>query len=49
MIYTLIGILVLLWIVGLLARVGGGFIHVLLGLALIIFLFNLFTGRRVGL
>jgi hypothetical protein len=45
MIYTLISLLVLFWIVGLLTKVGGAFIHGLLVLALIIFVFNLITGR----
>jgi len=48
MIYTLIGLLLFFWVVGLVARVGGDFVHFLLGLAVVIFLFNLFTGRRVG-
>lgn len=46
MIYTLISLLVLFWLVGLVAHVGGGFIHGLLVLALIVFVFDLLTGRR---
>lgn len=45
MIYTLISILLLFWVVGMLARVGGDFVHLLLGLAVVVFLFNMFTGR----
>lgn len=45
MIYTLISLLLLFWVIGLVAHIGGGFIHTLLVLALIVFVFNLFTGR----
>lgn len=48
MLYTLISLLVLFWIVGLVANVGGGLIHMLLVIALCLFFFNLFTGRRAG-
>ncbi len=46
MLYTLISLLVLFWIVGMVAHVGGGLIHGLLVLALIVFVFDLITGRR---
>ena len=46
MLWTIIGILLVLWLVGLVAEVGGGLIHLLLVAALVVFLFNLFTGRR---
>ncbi|MBU6454029.1 MAG: lmo0937 family membrane protein [Cyanobacteria bacterium REEB67] len=46
MIYTLISLLVFFWIVGLVAHIGGSFIHTLLVLAVAIFLFNVITGRR---
>ncbi|MBX9725100.1 MAG: lmo0937 family membrane protein [Candidatus Obscuribacterales bacterium] len=46
MLYTLISLLVLFWLVGMVAHVGGGFIHGLLVLALIVFVFDLITGRR---
>lgn len=45
MIYTLISLLLLFWLIGLVANVGGGFIHALLVLALAVFLINLLTGR----
>ncbi len=48
MIYTLISLLVLFWLVGLVAHVGGSFIHGLLVLALIVFVFDLVTGRRAS-
>ena len=46
MLYTIIGILVVLWLVGLLAHIGGGLIHILLVIALIVFIYNMITGRR---
>jgi hypothetical protein len=46
MLWTLLTILLLLWIVGLAMDVAGGFIHVLLVVAAIILLFNLLSGRR---
>ena len=49
MIYTLISLLVLFWLVGLVAHIGGSFIHGLLVLALCIFVFNLITGRKASI
>ena len=46
MIYTLISLLVLFWLIGLVAHIGGSLIHALLVLALIVFVFNLITGRK---
>lgn len=48
MLYTLISILLFFWLVGLVVHIGGGFIHTLLVVALCLFLFNMFTGRRAG-
>ena len=48
MVLTVVGILVVLWLLGLLARVGGGLIHLLLVAAVIAFLYNMITGRRTG-
>jgi hypothetical protein len=48
MIYTLISLLVLFWLVGLVAHIGGAFIHALLVVALVIFVFNMIAGRRAG-
>jgi hypothetical protein len=45
MLYTIISVLILLWVVGLFAHVGGGLIHGLLVLALVVFVFNLVSGR----
>jgi hypothetical protein len=44
-IWTLAVILFVLWIIGFAVHVGGGLIHLLLVLAIIVALFNFFTGR----
>lgn len=44
--WTIIVVLVVLWLVGLLAHIAGGFVHLLLLVALLVLLFNLFAGRR---
>ena len=46
MLWTIIAILFVLWLVGLLANFGGGLIHTLLVIALVLFVVNLLTGRR---
>lgn len=49
MLWTIIAILLVLWLVGLLAHVGGSLIHLLLVVALIVFVINLLTGRRTDI
>ncbi|MEB1807493.1 lmo0937 family membrane protein [Alkalihalobacterium sp. APHAB7] len=46
MFWTLIGILVLLWLLGFSFEIAGGIIHLLIVIALILVIFNLLTGRR---
>lgn len=46
MLYTILVILVVLWLIGLLAHIGGGLIHLLLVIALIVFIYNMIMGRR---
>jgi hypothetical protein len=46
MLWTILVILLVLWLVGLLAHVGGGLIHLLLVIAAIVLIINLLTGRR---
>lgn len=46
MLMLVVGILVVLWLIGLLAHIGGGIIHILLVIALIVFIWNMVTGRR---
>ena len=46
MLYTIIGILFVLWLLGFSMHVGGGLIHALLLIAVVVFLYNLLSGRR---
>jgi hypothetical protein len=45
MIYSLIALLLAFWVVGLFTHIGGGFIHTLLVLAAIVFVYDLLTAR----
>jgi hypothetical protein len=45
MLYSIIALLLAIWLVGLFMHIGGGFIHTLLALALVIFVYDLLTGR----
>jgi hypothetical protein len=47
MLWTIVGILVLLWLLGFIGHIGGAFIHLLLVVAVVVFVINLLTGRRV--
>jgi hypothetical protein len=47
MLYTLAVILVVLWLLGFVAfHVGGGLIHLLLVIAVVVIVYQLITGRR---
>lgn len=46
MLWTIVGILLVLWLLGFSMHVGGGLIHLLLVIALVVFVANLVTGRR---
>jgi hypothetical protein len=46
MLWTILVILLALWLLGLVASVGGAFIHLLLVLAVVVFVAQLLTGRR---
>jgi hypothetical protein len=46
MLMTILGILVVLWLIGFVANIGGGLIHLLLVIAVIVFLANAFSSRR---
>ncbi len=47
MLYALAVILVILWLLGFLAfHVGGGLIHLLLVIALVVIVYQVITGRR---
>jgi len=44
--WAVVVILVVLWLIGLVVHIGGGLIHILLVIALIVLLYNLFVGSR---
>ena len=46
MLWTIAAILLIFWLLGFAFHVAGSLIHVLLVLALVVALFNFFTGRR---
>ena len=47
MLWTVIFVLLVLWLLGFALDVAGGLIHILLVIALIVVVFRLFTGRKV--
>jgi len=47
MLWTVLVILVALWLLGFALNIGGALIHILLIVALVVGLIQLFTGRRV--
>ena len=47
MLWTIIGVLVVLWLLGLVGGVGGSLIHALLVIAAIVWIYNLISGRRI--
>ena len=49
MLWTLIVLLLLFWVVGFAFHVAGGIIHVLLVIAVVLFLVNLLSGRRTAI
>ena len=46
MLWTVFVILVVLWLLGFLGHIGGGLIHILLAIAVIVLIVNLISGRR---
>jgi hypothetical protein len=48
MLWTIIAILVILWLLGLIGHIGGGLIHLLLIIAAVVLIFQLITGRRAA-
>ena len=47
LLWTIAVILVVLWLLGVVVHIGGGLIHLLLVIAIIVGLIQLFIGRRV--
>ncbi|RPI74367.1 MAG: lmo0937 family membrane protein [Ignavibacteriales bacterium] len=46
MLWTIIVILAVLWLLGLLFEIGGGIVHILLVIAVILVIVNLVSGRK---
>jgi hypothetical protein len=46
MLWTIFVILVVLWLLGFSLHIGGGLIHILIVIAVIVLIFNLISGRR---
>jgi hypothetical protein len=46
MLWAIVGILVLLWLVGFMANIAGGLIHLVLVVAIIVLAYQFLTGRR---
>jgi len=42
----IIGVIIIIWLLGFVLNIGGGLIHLLIVIAVIIFLFDLIGGRR---
>ena len=49
MFWSILVVILILWLLGFTLHVGGGLIHLLLVVALIILVINLITGRRSAL
>ena len=47
MLWTILVIILTLWLIGFLAKLGGGLIHLLLIVAVVVLVLQLVTGRRV--
>lgn len=48
MLWTILAVLLVLWLLGFIGGVGGSLIHALLVIAAVVLLIQLFTGRRVA-
>jgi hypothetical protein len=48
MLWTIIVLLAVMWLLGVSFHVGGGLIHLLLVVALVVLAFNFLSGRRVA-
>ena len=46
MLWTIVAILLILWLLGFSLHLGGGLIHILIVVALVVIVFNLLSGRR---
>jgi hypothetical protein len=48
MLWTVIGVLVVLWLLGFIGHIGGGLIHIILVIAAIVLVYKLVTGNRTS-
>ena len=48
MLWTLLIVFLVLWLLGFSLHVGGGLIHILLVIAVVVLVYNLITGRRTA-
>lgn len=48
MLWTIMVILLVLWLLGFIGSIGGGFIHLLLVIAVIVLIYNLLAGRSTA-
>jgi uncharacterized protein DUF5670 len=46
MLWTIVAVLLILWLLGFSLSIGGGLIHLLLVIALVVVVINLISGRR---
>jgi hypothetical protein len=46
MLWTIFVILLILWLLGFTLHIGGGLIHILIVIAIIVLIYNLISGRR---
>ena len=46
MLWTILGVLLVLWLLGFVGSVGGSLVHILLVVALVVLSLQLFSGRR---
>jgi hypothetical protein len=46
MLWTIVAVLLILWLLGFSLHIGGGLVHILLVIGLIVIVFNLLSGRR---
>jgi uncharacterized protein DUF5670 len=48
MLWTLLVVLLILWLLGFSLHIAGGMIHILLVIAVVVLVFNLIAGRRTA-
>ncbi len=48
MLWTIFVVFLILWLLGFTLHVGGGLIHILLVIAVVVLVYNLITGRRIA-